>query len=186
MPAEENGHFHRRKVLFFYTERENNFAMGSKRSFYLKLTIKEIEEKLKVIQYRDDPFIEQLAADERKGVQKALNRWIHKQEEIKKKQERFMEMMVYEQKYHRQGYSYIAGIDEVGRGPLAGPVVAAAVILPETFYLPGLDDSKKLSENVREQLFVEIRRKQRLLVLELLITMKLIELIFLRQRKKRC
>lgn len=127
--------------------------------FILKPTVKEIEEKLKAIHHRDDPFIEQLAADERKGVQKALNRWIHKQEEMNKKQERFMEMLAYEQKYHRQGFRYIAGIDEVGRGPLAGPVVAAAVILPESFYLPGIDDSKKLSENVREQIFVEIQEK---------------------------
>ena len=53
-----------------------------------------------------------------------------------------------------QGFSLIAGIDEVGRGPLAGPVVASAVILPETFYLPGLNDSKKISEAKRE-LFYE-------------------------------
>ena len=120
----------------------------------MKWTIKEIEEKLEAIQYQEDPFIEQLAVDERKGVQKALNRWLKNLEEMKKKQERFMEVMVYEQKYQNRGYSYIAGIDEVGRGPLAGPVVAAAVILPKDFYLLGIDDSKKLSEKVREKLFV--------------------------------
>lgn len=125
----------------------------------MKWTIKEIEEKLASIDHQDDPLIEQLAADERKGVQKALIRWIHKREAIKKKHERFMEMTLYEQKYHTLGYKYIAGIDEVGRGPLAGPVVAAAVILPEDFYLPGIDDSKKLSENLREQIFLEIQEK---------------------------
>lgn len=53
----------------------------------------------------------------------------------------------------RQGYQAIAGIDEAGRGPLAGPVVAAAVILPESFDLPGLNDSKQLSEKKRNELY---------------------------------
>ncbi|MFB9987624.1 ribonuclease HII [Bacillus benzoevorans] len=125
----------------------------------LKWTVKEIEEKLETIHHQDDPLYQQFAADERKGVQKALKRWIHKQEEMNKKHERFMDMTVYEQKYHNQGFKLIAGIDEVGRGPLAGPVVAAAVILPEDFYLPGIDDSKKLSENLRERFFLEIQEK---------------------------
>jgi len=53
----------------------------------------------------------------------------------------------------RQGFRAVAGIDEAGRGPLAGPVVAAAVILPEHFDLPGLNDSKQISEKKRNQLF---------------------------------
>lgn len=53
----------------------------------------------------------------------------------------------------RHGYRAVAGIDEAGRGPLAGPVVAAAVILPETFDLPGLNDSKQISEKKRNQLY---------------------------------
>jgi ribonuclease HII len=52
-----------------------------------------------------------------------------------------------------QGYQAVAGIDEAGRGPLAGPVVAAAVILPECFDLPGLNDSKQISEKKRNQLY---------------------------------
>ena len=62
-------------------------------------------------------------------------------------------MKVPEAELHNKGYKYIAGVDEVGRGPLAGPVVAAAVILPEDFDVPGVDDSKKLSEKRREELF---------------------------------
>lgn len=81
----------------------------------MKWTIKEIEEKLETVVHQDDPFIAELASDERKGVQKALNRWIHRQEEKKKKHERFIEMTRYEQIYHKQGYRFIAGIDEVGR-----------------------------------------------------------------------
>ena len=58
--------------------------------------------------------------------------------------------LFFEQRLRRRGFQHVAGIDEVGRGPLAGPVVAAAVILPEHFELPGLTDSKKLSEKRRE------------------------------------
>lgn len=61
---------------------------------------------------------------------------------------------------HR-GYNAIAGIDEAGRGPLAGPVIAAAVILPETFDLPGLTDSKKLSAHKRQELYPLICRQAR-------------------------
>ncbi len=70
---------------------------------------------------------------------------------------RFEELNVYERKFRSEGFSYIAGVDEVGRGPLAGSVVAAAVILPQDFYCLGIDDSKKLSEKKRELLFDEIR-----------------------------
>ncbi|TLM65803.1 MAG: ribonuclease HII [Deltaproteobacteria bacterium] len=56
-----------------------------------------------------------------------------------------------------RGYSKVAGVDEAGRGPLAGPVVAAAVILPDTFDLPGLTDSKQLSEKARDRLYPLIR-----------------------------
>jgi ribonuclease HII len=59
----------------------------------------------------------------------------------------------FEKQARKQGYSKIAGIDEAGRGPLAGPVVAAAAILPEAFYLPHLRDSKQLSPGKRERLF---------------------------------
>ncbi len=61
-----------------------------------------------------------------------------------------------EQELHEQGYSLVCGVDEAGRGPLCGPVVAAAVILPDGLYLEGLNDSKKLTEKKREKLFDEI------------------------------
>ncbi len=68
-------------------------------------------------------------------------------------------MWEFEQDTQNKGYKVIAGIDEAGRGPLAGPVVSAAVILPEGFTCPGVTDSKKLSEKKREALFPEIRRQ---------------------------
>ena len=63
----------------------------------------------------------------------------------------------FENKARAQGYQFIAGVDEAGRGPLAGPVVAAAVVLPFDADLPGLNDSKKLSPAKREKLFPEIK-----------------------------
>ncbi len=61
--------------------------------------------------------------------------------------------LYFEEMARRRGYRAVAGIDEAGRGPLAGPVVAAAVILPEKFDLPGLNDSKQISEKKRNQLY---------------------------------
>lgn len=65
----------------------------------------------------------------------------------------------YERELRKQGIKLIAGIDEVGRGPLVGPVVAACCILPETFELDGLTDSKKLSEKKRDYFFEEIKKQ---------------------------
>lgn len=70
-----------------------------------------------------------------------------------------MDLFVYENDLRRMGYKYICGIDEAGRGPLAGPVFAAAVILPENCEIEGLNDSKKLSEKKREELFPIICEK---------------------------
>lgn len=64
-----------------------------------------------------------------------------------------------EKRLYNLGYKYIAGIDEAGRGPLAGPVYAAAVILPQNIRLDGINDSKKLSPKKREELFDEITEK---------------------------
>lgn len=79
-----------------------------------------------------------------------------KEERIQKQIERLAEMKKPEAELHAQGYKFIAGVDEVGRGPLAGPVVTAAVVLPEDFDVLGVDDSKKLSEKRREELYDKI------------------------------
>ena len=79
-----------------------------------------------------------------------------KVERIEKQKQRLSEMQEYERKLRGEGFHLIAGVDEVGRGPLAGPVVAAAVVLPSDFDVLGVDDSKKLSEKKREQLYGEI------------------------------
>jgi len=66
-------------------------------------------------------------------------------------------MDYFEQRARQRGFGIIAGIDEAGRGPLAGPVVAAAVVLPDNYSYPGIDDSKKLTARNRERLFEVIR-----------------------------
>ena len=82
-----------------------------------------------------------------------------KEERLQKQLQRLAEMKQMEQALHEKGFRYIAGVDEVGRGPLAGPVVTAAVVLPEGFDVPGIDDSKKLSEKRREELYEVIMEK---------------------------
>lgn len=65
----------------------------------------------------------------------------------------------YERKFLQKGFSLVAGVDEVGRGPLAGPIVAAAVVFPPGVNIKGLNDSKLLTPEKREKLFIEIKRK---------------------------
>lgn len=82
-----------------------------------------------------------------------------KQERLQKMQERYREMMAFDNEYRGESGIVVAGIDEAGRGPLAGPVVAACAILSEDFDVIGVDDSKKLSEKRREELYEEILNK---------------------------
>ena len=82
-----------------------------------------------------------------------------KEEREAKLRSRLAEMSAYENELRSKGYMYIAGIDEVGRGPLAGPVVAAAVILPVDFDVIGIDDSKKVSKKKRIELNEIIRER---------------------------
>lgn len=70
-----------------------------------------------------------------------------------------MDKLIYERKHLEDGKKYIAGVDEVGRGPLAGPVVCASVIMPLDDIIEGIDDSKKISEKKREKLFEVIKEK---------------------------
>jgi ribonuclease HII len=67
-----------------------------------------------------------------------------------------VDMRLHERDAHRRGFRFICGIDEAGRGPLAGPVVAAAVILPKSVRLPGVTDSKKLTAGLREKFYAGI------------------------------
>lgn len=97
------------------------------------------------------------ADDGRKGVQQVIAKYKNEDEKLCMELKRLDAMKVFERKY--AAYQNIAGIDEAGRGPLAGPVVAGAVILPADCEILYLNDSKKLSASRREQLFDEINDK---------------------------
>lgn len=100
----------------------------------MKKSIKEIKEELKQVRSPEDALFKAYAQDERKGVQQVIIQKQRQFEAAERLKQQFDEMMAYENELYRQGATYIAGVDEVGRGPLAGPVVAAAVILPPDFF----------------------------------------------------
>lgn len=115
-----------------------------------KQSITEIKTLLNEDNLASEEF-DALLQDERKGVQTLLKSYQRKKEREMHLIQQFEKMQQYERKAYQNGAQWIAGVDEVGRGPLAGPVAAAAVILPKDFRLIGLDDSKKLKEEVREE-----------------------------------
>lgn len=126
-----------------------------------KLSISEIKMILKTITSENDPRLSEFEQDQRKGVQSAMAQWQKQQAKQVKLAEKYQEMSVFEEEKKAQGFQAICGIDEVGRGPLAGPVVAAAVILNDTHKILGLNDSKQLSAHKREELVTEIRKNAR-------------------------
>lgn len=100
-----------------------------------------------------------LRQDERKGVQRLLEQWKKQLDQKTEKQSKYESMCTYEKQFWERGEFLVAGVDEAGRGPLAGPVVAAAVILNPENPVLGLNDSKQLTETIREKLFQDIREK---------------------------
>ena len=120
--------------------------------------INEIKITLDIVSLEELPEkIKQYEVDERKGVKNLIVRAKKKLENYHKELERTEQMKQYEKKYAE--YTFICGIDEVGRGPLAGPVVAAAVILPKDCNILYLNDSKQLSEEKREELYDKIMKE---------------------------
>ena len=116
-------------------------------------TIKEIKERLATIDDLDHPLFEELILDGRAGVQAAISK---RKRELQKQVDedlRLEKMLAYEKELYTQGIDLIAGVDEVGRGPLAGPVVAAAVILPKACKIPGLNDSKKIPKSKHKEIY---------------------------------
>lgn len=105
-----------------------------------------------------DRLFERYEGDERAGVIRLTESFQRKREALEKERNRLEAMREFERKYGDE-FSCICGIDEAGRGPLAGPVVAGAVVLPKDCEILYLNDSKKLSAKRREELFDEIREK---------------------------
>lgn len=120
--------------------------------------ISKIKEKFQVTRVQDlVELIEVYRQDERVGIKKEIEKAEKKIRDFKAEKERIYQLSRYEREY--ASYHSICGIDEVGRGPLAGPVVAAAVILPKECDILYINDSKKLSEKKREELYDEIMEK---------------------------
>ena len=116
-------------------------------------TIKEVKERLAMIDELDHPLFEELILDGRAGVKAAISK---RKRELQKQVDedlRLEKMLAYEKELYAQGIDLIAGVDEVGRGPLAGPVVAAAVILPKACKIPGLNDSKKIPKSKHKEIY---------------------------------
>ena len=123
-----------------------------------KESIKEIDSRLKMAEDAErEQLMKVYAPDDRAGVQKLLEKYRKQKEKLLAEKERLAKMRQYEEKY--ADYAFICGIDEVGRGPLAGPVVAGAVILPKECEILYINDSKKLSAAKRDELYDEIMDK---------------------------
>jgi len=122
-----------------------------------QMNIREVQEAL----YRD-PSPRMIGAcqnDPRQGVRRLAVQLVKYQRAQALEQARIQQLLVEEKKLWKQGFLLLAGVDEAGRGPLAGPVVAGACILPAKFDLPGLNDSKMLTESKREKLFIQIQKQ---------------------------
>ncbi|GFI64531.1 ribonuclease HII [Lachnospiraceae bacterium] len=121
-------------------------------------SIEEIKKELQAASAEGLPeFIKEYTGDSRGGVKKLVETAEKRVAAFVKERERIEKLRFYEEKYRE--FDYICGIDEVGRGPLAGPVVAGAVILPRDCRILYINDSKQLSEKKREELYEVILEK---------------------------
>lgn len=122
-------------------------------------TIKEIQQRLELVTDLADPFLAEAANDQRSGVQKAIEKRKRAIQAELDEDLRLEQMLRYEKDLYKAGYQTIAGIDEVGRGPLTGPVVAAAVILPPGCKIKGLNDSKKIPKKKHQDIYQAVMDK---------------------------
>ncbi|GAB3067446.1 ribonuclease HII [Virgibacillus ainsalahensis] len=124
----------------------------------VKNSIAELKELLEN-DHADDELISRLQMDERKGVHQLIKTYEKKKIKKEALEKKYLEMCRYEKRSIANGCEFIVGVDEAGRGPLAGPVVAAAVILPHEFKLIGLNDSKQLNEATRNEFYTIIKEQ---------------------------
>lgn len=126
----------------------------------MKITKKAVKEHAETLNLDEAiHYIQKIQDENNMDLGALLAKYVKKKEAYDKEVLRYNSMCEFEKKFGQEGYKLIAGVDEAGRGPLAGPVVAGAVILKEGEFIQGLNDSKKLSEKKREQLFDEITKK---------------------------
>lgn len=144
----------RQENFFLYTYDQECLKICSmNRQMEIKMTIDSIRKEYQALSENElEIFIKKYENDERQGVQKMILSCRKRMEKAAAEVQRLENMLIYEKKYY-DTCDYICGIDEAGRGPLAGPVVAGAVILPKGLKIPYLNDSKQLSEKKREELY---------------------------------
>ena len=138
-------------MLFLRGDKGMSISISDIKSEYKQATdfgLLEYDKELEAL----EQFIEKYKDDERSGVKAVVTSAEKKIKAINAETERVRKMMQFEEKYGAE-YHHICGVDEVGRGPLAGPVVTAAVILPEGMIIPYLNDSKQINEKRREELY---------------------------------
>ncbi|WP_247952017.1 ribonuclease HII [Streptococcus oralis] len=120
-------------------------------------TIKEIKELLATVKELDNPLFLEFEKDPRSGVQKEIYKRKKAIQVELDENLRLETMLSYEKELYKRGVTLIAGVDEVGRGPLAGPVVAAAVILPKNCKIRGLNDSKKIPKKKHLEIYYAVQ-----------------------------
>ena len=118
-----------------------------------RMTVQQIRFYVARKESLEQPLLSLLETDSRRGVRAVAEAWRRRCHKEAVEKQRLEKLLHFERRLWKKGINWVAGIDEAGRGPLAGPVVAAAVILPHQATLPGLDDSKKVNPAKRETLF---------------------------------
>jgi ribonuclease HII len=124
-----------------------------------QLSLKEIQDKYAAGNTVSSAILRKLQRDPRTGARRLYRILTRRYDEQKKERNRLDSMLHFERLLWKAGIQHIAGVDEVGLGPLAGPVVAAAVVFPPGTEIEGVDDSKALDEETRRRLDEEIRGK---------------------------
>ena len=125
-----------------------------------KTSLKSLKERADTMEALEAfEWLEALASEYGDSVKKLADKYYKKHEIIKRENDRLLAMSSMEFEAYSKGFQFVGGIDEAGRGPLAGPVVAACAILPPGILLHKLNDSKKLSASNRDMLFDQIKEK---------------------------
>jgi ribonuclease HII len=125
-----------------------------------KIKIKDVKEKIANLDEKEAlSYLKYLKSNYEIKIDKLVNTYEKKVDKLNKEDDRLEKMLHYEKLVYKHNFNVVCGIDEAGRGPLAGPVVAAAVILPKNKKITGVNDSKKLSAKKRDELFEIIKKE---------------------------
>ena len=147
------------------------------------LTVKEIKTLLETTQFEFDVLL-WAQEDSRSSVRKLAAAYVMRQKKQLAEFQRLNALYTYENSFYEEGIFEVAGVDEVGRGPIAGPVTVAAVILPPNAQIEGLNDSKKIAPHKRELIMMKLCAKPLRLVAFRMVLKKLTSSIFIGLRRR--